>query len=313
MRQCLCVSTSGNSLKYRGLDLNLLLALDALLRTRSVSRSADFVNITQPAMSAALSRLRTFFDDKLLVAAGGGQFVLTPLAQSLQGPVGEVLRTIDKDILAPSLFDPAMSDREIRILAADTVVLNLIAGPLSELAEHAPRLRFDITSPAGDMAERLDAGLIDLLIAPAHLIAPEHPSELFIEEEHYLMGCADNVSKREIDLDAYKKADHVEVYIGPARRPYLSEDTLSALGIQRRISVKLDHFSLVPAFLIGTERLATFPSSPVYQKQFPQLRFAPLPFHLPKSQLFMQWHTHAQADSGLTWLRNRIKARIQDV
>lgn len=297
-------------MKYRGLDLNLLLALDALLRTRSVSRSADFVNITQPAMSAALSRLRTFFDDKLLVAAGGGQFVLTPLAQSLQTPVTDVLRTIDRGILAPFLFDPLVSERDIRILAADTVVLNLIAGPLSALCEAAPRLRFDITTPAGDMAERLDAGLIDLLIAPYHLIAPGHPSELLIEEDHYLMGCADTYANLDIDMDAYNKADHVEVFIGPTRRPYLSEDTLSAVGAQRRISVSLDQFSLVPAFLIGTRRLATFPSSPSYQKQFPQLRFAPPPFHLPQSRLFMQWHSHAQADSALIWLRENIRIGI---
>lgn len=294
-------------MRYRGLDLNLLVALDALLRMQSVSRAADAVNITQPAMSSALARLRQYFDDPLLITRGGSS-TLSPLAQTLATPVADMLRTIDCTIISQPAFDPAVAERGFNLLAADTVVAGLLAKPLQHISQLAPHLRLEITTLHGEVAERLDTGQVDLIVAPEAYCAPHHPKELLVEEEHCVIACAKSFEQDTLTLEQYTKADHVEVFTGPARKPYLSDQFFTDHGITRRITVKLDNFSLVPFFLTGTRRLATFPgmTAELYQS-FADLRLFTPPFEIPRVQLAMQWHSRASNDTGLAWLRTNIK------
>ncbi|WP_181150048.1 LysR family transcriptional regulator [Ensifer aridi] len=287
-----------------------MVALNALLRMQSVSRAADSANITQPAMSAALARLRQYFGDPLLITKNG-RSTLSPLAQALSTPVSEMLRSIDESIIAQPLFDPAVSDREFRLLAADTVIAGLLAKPLQYISQIAPHLRLDITTPHGDITEKLDRGQVDLIIAPEAFCSSCHPQELLLEEDHCVIACAKNYGSEHLTLDQYAAADHVEVLIGPTREPYLPEYLFSTLGITRRIGVKLDNFSLVPFFLTGTTRLATFPgmTAELY-RCFADLKLLDLPFELPGVRVVMQWHSRANRDPGLAWLRTRIQQHL---
>lgn len=294
-------------MRYRGLDLNLLVALDALLRMQSVSRAAETVHITQPAMSSALARLRQYFDDPLLISRSGSS-VLSPLAQTLATPVSDMLRTIDRTIITQPAFDPAIADRDFNLLAADTVVAGLLAKPLQHVSQLAPHLRLEITTLRGEIAERLDAGQVDLIVAPDAHCAPNHPKELLAEEDHCVIACGKSFDADSLTLEQYAAADHVEVFVGPAQKPYLPEHLFAAHGIQRKITVRLDNFSLVPFFLTGTKRLATFPgmTAELYQS-FAELKLIDPPFEIPKVQLMMQWHSRASNDPGLAWLRSTIK------
>lgn len=295
-------------MRFKGLDLNLIVALDAILSTRSVSRAAELTCISQPAMSAALARLREYFNDQLLISTPGNA-ALSPLGETLRRPVFEILGYISDKIISTGSFEPESSDREFRILTADTVILGLLAGGLRILERLAPNLRFSLLTPSAGIIEKLESGQVDLLIVPERVAAPSHPSELLIQEEHAVIACADTLKTETLSADDYFAADHVEVFIG--QLPYLSS-VPGDPGAKRRIAVKLDHFALVPFFLSGTRRLATLPSmtAELFSASANLRHFEP-PFGIPPVRLVMQWHSRSSGDAGLSWLRNELRASIQ--
>lgn len=293
-------------MRYRGLDLNLLVALDALLKCRSVSEAARQVHITQPAMSAALSRLRLHYEDPLLVHYRGVS-QLTPLADSLVRPVRAALDQIDQTIIAAPPFDASYSTRTFRILAADSLILGLLAKPLRLIAQDAPQVGFELVTPGDDgAAEQLKAGDVDLLVVPEFVTLPDYPSELLIEEEHCVVVCAERQIQA-MDIETFAVADHVEVFLGTPPKPYLPDQLFARSGLTRRVTVKLDSFLLVPEFIVGTDRIGTFPgmTSKIFSR-VSRVKQLPPPFPLPPVRIVMQWHERSGRDLGLHWLKARI-------
>lgn len=294
-------------MRFKGLDLNLIVALDALLTTRSVSRAAEQTCISQPAMSAALARLRGYFDDPLLITGPGGA-TLSPLGESLRQPAAETLGYISDHLVSSGSFDPGTSDREFRILAADTVIVGLLSAALQRLEASAPRLRYTMLTPTGIRQDRLESGQVDLLIVPERVASPSHPAELLFEELHTVIACGQHWTDDMLSLEAFRTADHVEVFIGGL--PYLP----SILGVpefERRIAVRLDQFAMVPFFVRGSRRLATLPGMTAESfSSAADLRYFRPPFAIPPVRLAMQWHSRANADAGLQWLRRELRAGI---
>src|SRR5690606_1858747 len=139
-------------MRFNGLDLNLLLALQVLLEERSVTRAARRLNISQPAMSAALSRLRDYFQDDILVAQGKAMHP-TPQAASLAVPVRRLLADLDALLTSTAVFDPATTQRSFRLVASDYITASVI-GPLAErLADVAPRIRLELMLPCEEAAQ----------------------------------------------------------------------------------------------------------------------------------------------------------------
>ena len=151
-----------------GVDLNLLVALDALLTERNVTRAAEQISLGQPAMSAALARLRKWFNDPLLVRQGRG-YVLTTLAESLQQPVRDAIGAAEAVLGVREAFDPTRDERAFNVLASDYVALVLLRPLLAELADEAPMVALTVSSVGGDNADRLRRGSADLLIYPEDL------------------------------------------------------------------------------------------------------------------------------------------------
>ncbi|WP_370270729.1 LysR family transcriptional regulator [Nioella sp.] len=294
-------------MRFKGLDLNLIVALDALLSTRSVSRAAEITCISQPAMSAALARLRDYFNDPLLIFKPGSA-MLSPLGENLREPVAEVLVYISDKLVSTGSFEPESSTREFRILAADTVILGLLAGGLRRLDPLAPSLRFSLSTPSTGILEKLDSGQIDLLVVPEQVATPSHPSELLVEEQHAVIACAKSFESDTLSVEDYFAADHVEVFIG--QKSYLASvpgDTSE----KRRIAVKVDQFALVPFFISDTRRLATVPgmTAELYSNS-KNLKYFKPPFAISPVRLVMQWHSRSQADAGLTWLRRELRSGV---
>ena len=165
-------------IEFRNLDLNLIAALDALLTERSVSLAARRVHLKQPAMSAALNRLRRYFKDELLVNIGR-QMTLTPFAESLTEPVRLVLRQIEATILCPpqKRFDARTSSRTFSIVASDDVVDYFLAPALRQLGQIAPRLGFELRLSVDEPPDALHRGDADLVIVQEPYAADRHPSE----------------------------------------------------------------------------------------------------------------------------------------
>src|SRR5215207_1307427 len=166
-------------MRFNKLDLNLLVALDALLTECSISRAATRVHLSQSAMSNALARLRAFFGDDLLVPVGR-TMELTPRAQAMKEPVRDVLVRIDSAIVAHPQFDPSRSDRSFQLLVSDYTTVTLMPHLLALTRRESATVRF-LLCPLPHLeqpARALVRGEADLLVVPRNYCSPDHPVEL---------------------------------------------------------------------------------------------------------------------------------------
>jgi DNA-binding transcriptional LysR family regulator len=157
--------------KLNRIDLNLLVAFDALMSERNVTRAAERLSIGQPAMSASLARLRKLLDDPILVREGAG-LAPTPIAESLIGPVHEALVLIESALGTRRSFEPERDERTFSIIASDYVVLVLLQSLFTELAAEAPHVRIHVTPVVPDFLDQLRRGSTDLVILPREVAEP---------------------------------------------------------------------------------------------------------------------------------------------
>ena len=295
-------------MRFKGLDLNLLVALNTMLEERSVSGAALRLNLSQPAISAGLARLRQFFNDELLVPIGR-QMMPTPFAESLRPVIIDLLTNAERLIATSSSFDPATSQRVFLIGASDFISTVLLTPLLRRLQHEAPSIRIDII-PSGDMLrQKFERGEIDIIITPEQYKSPDHPAELLFEEQHVIVGWKDNpVFESELTTDAYLSCGHIAVSIGSAREPSFAEGHMRGLAELRRIEVTATSFASLPFMLHQTNRLAILQErmARIYCDVLP-LVMRPLPFELPPLREMALYHTARTTDAGVRWLLGKIR------
>lgn len=287
-------------------DLNLLVAFDALLRERSVTRAAEKLNITQSAMSASLKRLRESFQDELLVQHGK-KMLPTQHALALAPEVSETLVHLKGLIATGTRFEPGNSKRRFRLNASDYITTVVLVPLIEALQEEAPGIRLELSLPSTQSSNLLESGEVDLIITPDDYLESDHPRELVYKENFLVIGAAKNpIFRRPMTREAFLDAGHVGVRISNADT-YV-ERALFKLAPTRRIEVTAPSFIQVPWLLRGTNRLSVMHErlakvcAPVLD-----LKTAEPPFPLPIMQEMMQYHSARANDAGLTWLRSRIK------
>ncbi len=243
-------------MRFKKLDLNLLVALDQLLHSRSVSVSAAQLNMTQSAMSNALARLRDYFDDELLVKVGRG-LELTPRADALKDAVRDVLVRVDWTIATTSEFDPAKSDRQFNILASDYSLATLAPEALRRCREASRTISFNFLHQYDKPEHLLNRGDVDLVIIPQDFCARAHPHEVLYEEEfsaivwkHSPLASA-RITRRE-----FSEASHV-VMQPPGDAQSLETVYFRRQEVIRRAEVTTYSFNTIPLLVIGTDRIAT--------------------------------------------------------
>ncbi|ALU91537.1 transcription regulator protein [Herbaspirillum rubrisubalbicans M1] len=291
-------------MRFNKLDLNLLVALDALLTEMSISRAAEKMNLSQSAMSNALARLRDYFDDELLVLVGR-RLEPTPRAEILKDAVHDVLRRIEGSIEAKPAFVPAESHREFRISVSDFTLTVLIPHVLARARAEAPHIRFALLPQVQDPTHALDRAEVDLLVMPKDFCTPDHPSEeLFTERYVCAVWRESELAQGELSLERYMNAGHV-VMVPPGPHSTSLEARMTAqLGFVRRVEVTSFNFSAMLALVQGTDRIATIFSrlARMLASCFPvELRDSPLP--LGEMHQTMQWHRYRTNDPGIEWLR----------
>lgn len=291
-------------MRFHKLDLNLLVVLDALLSTRSVSRAAEQLFLSQPATSLSLSRLREYFKDELLLPVGKTQ-VLTPLAAELVKPVRDVLLQIQTITRARPTFDPATSARRFTIESSDYVISILLSEVVRRAAKLAPLMQFDLRAISPQTTEHMNSGEVDLLIAPEFAIVSGHPAERLFEDTFSCLVCTDHsVKGQEMTVDDYFDATHVGVEWGGGRRTTYDARLISTGKRVRRQDVIAPNFTLVPELLVGTSRIATLPTRLARQmaQRFP-LRVIKCPIEIPTFVEKLQWHKYQERDPAIAWLR----------
>jgi len=206
-------------MRFHHLDLNLLVALDAILTERNVTRAAQKLNVTQSAASGLLARLRDYFDDELLVQSGR-MMLPTPLAVSLQEPLKRVLLDIKTNIVGDKNFDPAQSNRHFKIMASDYVTTVFLSPLLKHVKTLAPNMTFDIIPNHNFYNDALAKGDIDFLIQPNLYMNNEHPKALLFEDTYSCVVWRDNPFVGEtLSSEVYLSLGHVVINLGEMRAP----------------------------------------------------------------------------------------------
>lgn len=301
-------------MRFNRLDLNLLVVLDALLTECNITRAGEKVHLSQSATSGALGRLREFFEDELLVQIGR-KMVLTPLGESLVGPVRSILIQVQATIERRPEFDPAHSERRFTLVMSDYTATVLMPEVIRAASKVAPAVSLELVTPGDEPVEELESGNADFLLLPSNFISERHPSLAVFEEEFVCVCWRDNpLVGDSLSLDQYLTLGHVMVRFGSQRRPSVDEWLTHRFGIERRAEVVATNFSAVPHYVLGTPRIATMHGRLARQwaNNLP-LRILPAPMDIPVMSWSLQWHQYRDLDPGTQWMRNLIRDTALDL
>lgn len=299
-------------MRYRRLDLNLLVALEALLSECSVSRAAERLNLGQSATSSALGRLREHFNDPLLVQVGR-RLEPTALGLELLPKVHEALALTREIVDAPATFDPGTCTRQFTLVASDYVIGVLLPAVSLELARVAPGIRLslrDLPVPRGGdvVSEALDYRRSDCVIVPQRRLNPAYSHVPLMSDQLCCIVCVHQPQFAEgLSLTSYCTAEHVVREFADGRHLAMDAMHLHEVSVDRRVAVAVESFALMPEFIVGTARIAT-----VFRRQaerFAQcypLRIHPAPLAFPEAVQVLQWHPYQERDPAMMWFRGLL-------
>lgn len=301
-------------MRFNKLDLNLLVALDALLTERSITRAAERVHLSQSAMSNSLGRLRDYFDDELLVQVGR-KLELTPRAEVLREAVRDVLVRIDTSISAQPLFDCTTSDREFRLCISDYTMEVLMPKALALAARQRSTARFRLQPQVSSPSRALERGEADLLVIPKAYCAADHPMETVFTDEFVCVVWSGSSHAREgMSFERYAGAGHVVMQPVGTDQPAFESWFVQRYGLSRRIDVTTYSFAALPFLVFGTELVATVHSMLARNaKPALPITLLPLPLPMPAFEQAMQWHKYRSLDPGLLWLRRLMQQAAKDI
>lgn len=296
---------------FNGADLNLLAAFDALMQERNVTRAAARMNVSQPAMSAALGRLRTLFGDRLFQRSAAG-LLPTPRASELAEPISRTLRQIGALLAPVQAFDPGSAALRFGVGVSDYPAFVLLPALLGVLTREAPGIDVDVHafSARDEAVALLDAGKIDLAIgvAPTRQESRIMSRQILSDEFVTLVRRDANPARRMLDLDAYLKMRHI--LVSPEGSRYgVVDQILADHGLRRSVQVTLPQMFAVPALLRETDLAATLLRRVALQAaQAGDLMMFPPPVPLPSISFHMIWHRRHDDNASQRWLRDRVDA-----
>lgn len=293
-------------------DLNLLRPLRVLLEERSVTRAAAQLGVAQPTMSIALSRLRSHFDDPLMVRRGN-HYELTPLGAQLRGMVPAAIGEVERIFNAQSTFDPATSTRAFVIAGVDHAIASVAPTLDAIVIAEAPNIRLEF--PAADSRLVNDAPdslrTIDGLILPHGYLADQPHLDLISDTWVCIAavesGLSDEPTSRELLSRPWVHTLAVREGMTPASRQ------LQIQGIDVTVAAVTPNFYVIPSLVEGTDRVALVPESLARRVTGPgsKVRMVPVPFALDPVTDAFWWHRDREHDAEHAWLRG-VLARVRD-
>ncbi len=291
------------------LDLNLLVALDVLLAERNVTRAAKRLNLSQPALSAQLARLRDVFGDPLLVPAQRGMLP-TQRALDLQEPLRRALDEVRGVLAAGAGFDPAAASLTARIAASDYTQQAVLLPLVLDLARDAPGIGFAFrTIDAANLVAQMERGEVDLALMTPETAPERLRMRVLFDERYVAIVRRDHPAVGEhLDLDTFCTLDHVVVspqgggFVGPA------DVALAAHGRARRVAISAPGFLIVPEIVAKSEMIALVPER-MARRDDPRFRVLEPPLPVPGFSIAMVWHGRTDAHPAHRWLRARLAAR----
>ncbi|MEM9489073.1 MAG: LysR family transcriptional regulator [Myxococcota bacterium] len=298
-------------------NLNLLLALDALLRESSVSRAAERLGVSQPAMSQTLRQLRQLLDDPILVRSGAAM-VATPRAELLAGPLRRGLVELDRVLSGDVDFDPARSRRRFTVAMGDSTVV-AVPALLQRLGQLAPEVDIDVVRlDLGRYPGALAAGELDAVVTTSYDRLERGLVSATLYQESF--RCLTRAGHPEVELDPrgritldrFLALPHA--LISPrGEGPGVVDTLLQQIGKQRRIALRIPYFLAAPLIVARSELILTAPTALArsFADLYPLDLFLP-PLDLPSHEIVLVWHRRYDRDPANLWFRQQITAVATD-
>jgi DNA-binding transcriptional LysR family regulator len=294
-------------LELKDLDLNLLLVFNQLLVERRVSRVAESMGVSQPAVSNSLARLRKLLGDELFLRTTKGMEP-TPFAEQLAEPVAYALGMLHSAVNQRSTFDPSKSDRAFTIGMTDIGEIYFLPTLMDALARSAPGVSVSTVRNAGiNLKDEMESGHVDLAIGLLpQLKAGFFQRRLFRQRYVCMFRKGHRLDKRRITLQEFSTADHVVVVSAGTGHGKVDE-LLERGGVQRRVRLTVPHFVAVGHILHTTDMIATVPERFAQQVAGPfDLGYVAHPVALPEIAINLFWHAKYHKDPANQWLRGLL-------
>jgi DNA-binding transcriptional LysR family regulator len=295
------------------LDLRLLSVFDEIYKTRSVSRTANAIGLSQPAVSIALARLREHFGDPLFVRTGKGMEP-TLLGQELVQPIREALAALDRALGHRSTFDPGTANRSFRVCMSDISQLVLLPRLWDRLHDAAPGIDIDIAPLSDDTPRQLESGEADLALGFIPQMEAGFFQQALFRQRYVCMASADHPRVRDaLSLAQFEAEDHA-VVSGSGTGHLIVDRELSRQGIRRHVVLRIPNYIGVAFVIEGTDLLATIPQRlGEVLKERGRFRIFPAPMPLPGYSIKQHWHERFHHDLGSRWLREVISELLTDI
>ncbi|WP_417321074.1 LysR family transcriptional regulator [Emcibacter sp.] len=298
-------------MRINTLDLNLLLVLDALQRTHSVTLAGEQLCISQSGVSNALRRLRDAFSDELFVRTDNGMMP-TPLAESMAEPIQAALQQIRQTIENRGCFDAASSTRHFRLALSDVGQVSLLPHLLSFFDKYAPNISLE-TVPLSrhGIAEQMSGGEIDLAIGVASPLGAGFFRRRFRSLRFVCVVSKDHpIIQGNISLEQFLRASFIEYE--PAGGSYRhfrehADRLFEEKNIQRKVSVKMAYLSGIESIIASSDRIAVVTEALVTSMNLEnKVQVLGLPFDIPTLDLTLQWHERINKDPAQVWLHKAV-------
>ena len=296
-------------IRLAGLNLNALVALDALLSERHVTRAARRIGITQPAMSQTLARLRELFGDPLLVREGRGM-VLTPRAEAMLLPLSDALLSVERALQFGMGFDLATSTRIFKIAMTDLSVTMVLPPVLRSIGKQAPHIRLQAEPlSSARLSDKLSSGQLDLVIA-VYLSSAEglRDETLLVDDYVCLVRSGHPLARRKrVRIDDYQAHGHVAYTpVGFVPRPM--SEAVPGFASTGGVRASIPYLLALPDVVRRTDLVATVPrrllSAPIDLDDVVMLE---APRELPPVVYSQWWHPRFDTDPAHQWLRERVR------
>jgi DNA-binding transcriptional LysR family regulator len=302
-----------NDVHLGAFDLNLLVALDALLAERSVTRAAGRIGITQSAASHALSRLRKLTGDELLVRGREGM-VPTIRAEAMRAPLRRALEDITGTLSSPRAFDPKIAQVRAFVGSSDYAELVLLPGVMARLVREAPGVELRVLMPGQDPVSELAAGKLDFVLMPS---PPGDGGQgirgrqLFRDRFVCIARRGHPLAKtKTLSLSSFAGAAHALISPWGMEGGYV-DDALGRLGLQRKVAIAVPHFLVAPHIVASSDLLLTVAERVAAVVAGPLglvVLAPPQELDLTGFTLSILWHERTHEDPARRWLRDVIVA-----
>ena len=285
------------------IDLNLFAVFDAIYTAGSLTKAAEILCITQPAVSNSLARLRQLTNDQLFVRAGH-KMAPTPIAQNMIVPARQALKLLHTCVQERQTFDPTLSEKVFNFASHDILEASIMPRLVIRLQEVAPNLALTNFDMAGDqVVAAMASGTLDFYAGATAISDPQVRKEIIARDKLVVVAKKEHPKLVDgLDLTAFLSLGHVTVATQKYEKNQV-DVALDRLGEKRQVKLSGQHYLTVPSVVVKTDLVACLP---YHMAKHYDVALYDLPVDVPAIEYFLHWHVSADQDLAHIWMREQI-------